>query len=130
MSVNDEFDLDADVDAKMDAIARKAEAEQKQKLPKVKADVILNEKKSMPPAKDKLVRIMIDEVQGMSNYETVSPNGKVYKIKRGVPVEVPQEVVNALELCVMTHIEERRNPVTGEREEIKKTFSAIPWRKM
>ena len=126
MSVNDEFGLDDD----MGTVTENKSTSQKQKPPKVKADVTLTEKKVMPPTEKPLIRIMIDEVQGMSNYETVSPNGKVYKIKRGVPVEVPQEVVNALELCVMTHIEERRNPVTGEREEIKKTFSAIPWRKM
>lgn len=128
MTGNDEFNIDDDT--LLAEIGAKAAKEQKKNMKNVKADVVVTGKKSAEPAEKPLVRIMIDEVQGMSNYETVSPNGKVYKIKRGVPVMVPQEVVNALELCVMTHIEERRNPVTGEREETKKHFSAIPWRKM
>lgn len=127
-SVNAGLGID---DEALEAAANKPAATgKKQKPPKIKADVTLTEERTLPPTKQRLVKIMIDEVKGMSNYETVSPNGIVYKIKRGVPVDVPQEVVNALELCVMTHIEEVRDPVTGERVEKKKTFSAIPWRKL
>ncbi|KGO32764.1 hypothetical protein JT06_18510 [Desulfobulbus sp. Tol-SR] len=75
------------------------------------------------------VRIMIDEVSGLSNYEVVAVNGKVYQIKRGVPVEVPPEVVHVLENAQMTILEQRKNPLTGLTEEVPRTFSAIPWRR-
>jgi len=78
----------------------------------------------------KKVRIIIDEMAGCKeNFEAVGVNGVVYLIKRGVPVEVPQEVVHVLGLAVTTHIEQKQNPMTGELEEVKRNFSAIPWRR-
>ena len=85
-------------------------------------------KKTEPPA-DERVRIIIDEVPGMSNYEFVGVNGRAYQIKRGVPVLVPIEVVYALEDAVLTQVEIRRNQITGEREEVVQNRSAIPWRR-
>ena len=78
---------------------------------------------------DDRVRIIIDQVKGMSNYETVGVNGRIYQIKRGEPVWVPQEVVNVLQDAVMTDTIITRHPVTGERVEEVRHFSAIPWRR-
>ena len=75
------------------------------------------------------VRIIIDQVIGMSNYETVGVNGRIYQIKRGEPVYVPQEVVNVLQDAVMTDTIITRHPITGERVEEVRQFSAIPWRR-
>jgi uncharacterized FAD-dependent dehydrogenase len=73
---------------------------------------------------------MIDEVPGMNNYEVVGVNGKVYQIKRGVPVEVPREVMTTLECCQMTIVEQKKNKYTGESEDVVRHFSAIPWRRV
>ena len=78
---------------------------------------------------DDRVRIIIDQVKGMSNYETVGVNGRIYQIKRGEPVWVPQEVVNVLQDAVMTDTIITRHPITGERVEEVRHFSAIPWRR-
>ena len=78
---------------------------------------------------DDRVRIIIDQVKGMSNYETVGVNGRIYQIKRGEPVYVPQEVVNVLQDAVMTDIIITRHPITGERVEEVRHYSAIPWRR-
>ena len=75
------------------------------------------------------VRIIIDQIKGMSNYETVGVNGRIYQIKRGEPVWVPQEVVNVLQDAVMTDTIITRHPITGERVEEVRHFSAIPWRR-
>ena len=75
------------------------------------------------------VRIIIDQVKGMSNYETVGVNGRIYQIKRGEPVWVPQEVVNVLQDAVMADTIITRHPITGERVEEVRHFSAIPWRR-
>ena len=79
--------------------------------------------------KTRKIRIIIDEMAGCKdNYEAVGVNGVVYQIKRGVPVEVPPEVVHVLELAIATHIEQKKNPYTGELEETERRYSAIPWR--
>ena len=75
------------------------------------------------------VRIVIDQVKGMSNYEVVGVNGKVYQIKRGEPVWVPEAVAHVLDNAVMTDAIINRHPVTGERVEHIHTYSAIPWRR-
>ena len=80
--------------------------------------------------KTRKIRIIIDEMAGCKdNYEAVGVNGVVYQIKRGVPVEVPPEVVHVLELAIATHIEQKKNPYTGELEETERRYSAIPWRR-
>lgn len=78
---------------------------------------------------DDRVRIIIDQVKGMSNYETVGVNGRIYQIRRGEPVWVPQEVVNVLQDAVMTDTIITRHPITGERVEEVRHYSAIPWRR-
>lgn len=82
------------------------------------------------PAAPKKIRIMIDEVAGMSNYEVIGVNGDVIQVKRGVPVEVEAKYVHALENAQMTHVEKVKNPLTGEMDEVVKHFSAIPWRRV
>jgi len=82
-----------------------------------------------PKGKD-TVRIMIDEVPGMNNYEVVGVNGKVYQIKRGIPVDVPREVMTTLESCQMTVVEQKKNKYTGESEDVVRHFSAVPWRRV
>jgi len=87
------------------------------------------EPKVVPKAKQK-IRIMIDEVKGMSNYEVVGVNGVVHQIKRGVPVWVDPAVVHVLENAQTTHIEQKVSKITGEIEDQERTFSAIPWRRV
>lgn len=76
------------------------------------------------------VRIVIDQVKGMSNYEVVGVNGKIYQIKRGEPVWVPEAVAHVLDNAVMTDTIIDRHPITGERVERTHTYSAIPWRRV
>lgn len=98
----------------------------KKDQPKVKADVKITEKAA--PADDR-IRIIIDREKGMSSFETVGVNGKVYQIERGVAVYVPPEVVHVLELAVMTDTTVSKHPITGERVETTTHFSSIPWRR-
>ena len=79
---------------------------------------------------EKRIKIMIDEVPGMSNYEVVGVNGRVTKIKRGAVVAVLPEVVHALENAKVTSIVQKVNKVTGEVEDHVHEFSAIPWRRV
>ena len=97
-----------------------------------KADPVADktfDKTTTPKGKD-TVRIMIDEVPGMNNYEVVGVNGKVYQIKRGIPVDVPREVMTTLESCQMTVVEQKKNKYTGESEDVTRHFSAVPWRRV
>ena len=118
MTGNEEFDLG------LTDVPNAVKAKGKKKADEV--DVVISETK---PKSEQKVRIMIDEVAGLSNYEVVGVNGTVYQIKRGVPVDVPYEVVHALENAQMTIIEQRKNPLTGLTEEVPRTFSAVPWRR-
>jgi len=139
MSVNDEFDLGSDLglnddlDTKLEAVPPKASKAKKkavrsvpvvEEVEEVEEDEIPEEVPVSPKT-----RIIIDEVPGLNNYEVVGVNGKVYQIKRGVPVMVPREVVAVLETCLMTNVEHRKNKITGEPEEVIRHYSAIPWRR-
>lgn len=117
--MNDEFD--AGLDLGLTQAKKKAK-----NMPEPKVDTVLTAEAA--PAKNK-IRIIIDEMAGMKNYEVVGVNGVVYQIKRGVPVDVPPEVVHVLELAKSTHIEQRFNRATGEYDEINHSSSAIPWRR-
>jgi len=75
------------------------------------------------------ISIIIDEVAGMKNFEVVAVNGKVYQIKRGVPVRVPPEVIHVLENAKMVTIEQKLDRLSGEYIDVERTFSAIPWRR-
>jgi len=134
MSVNDEFDLakDLDMEEMVAPPAMKKPAAKLAKKIEAQPDPVADEKVTEEPApkKKNRVRIMIDEVAGMNNFEVVGVNGVIYQIKRGVPVEVPPEVVHVLENAQMTHVERKRNLLTGEVEETRKVFSAIPWRRV
>lgn len=133
-------DIDVDLDLGLDnaeitdvpaapAPKKKGPAKTKKAGPAVKLTETTPEPEPKEVEAEEKVRIIIDEIAGMSNYETVGVNGKMYQIKRGVPVWVPKSVVSVLECAVMTQTEIRRHPVTGERDEITRNFSAIPWRR-
>lgn len=135
---DNEFDLDLGinldnpppVEPTKKKVTKKAPKKQTVPVDQVEDLKVSDGKKEVSmPAKEELVKIIIDEVPGMSNYEVVGVNGTLYQIKRGVPVEVPMGVVYALQDAVMTQVEVRRNPLTGEREEIVRHHSAIPWRR-
>ena len=134
MSVNDEFDLanDLGIGEPTEAPTSKKPAPKKAAAKEVKpvVDKVVEEVAPEAPPKPRKVRIMIDEIAGMSNYEVVGVNGVVYQIKRGVPVEVPPEVVTVLEHAQMTHVEKTMIKFTGEVDEVRKSFSAIPWRRV
>jgi hypothetical protein len=130
-NMNEEFDLDG-LDESVSESApskevvkaiHKAKAAPKRKAAQRKA----------APAKatpKKKVWIMIDEVPGMSNFETVGHNGSVIQVKRGVPVEVDEKYVHVLELAVQTSITESSDPLTGEKVDTTNHFSSIPWRQV
>ena len=118
--------LSAKKQAMLDAVMAASDEDIEGMRAPVGAIVIDEEVKRRPSH----VRIIIDEVAGVKeNYEVVGVNGVVYQIKRGIPIEVPPEVVHALELAKATHTEQRFNKVTGEYEEIDRSFSAVPWRR-
>ena len=79
---------------------------------------------------EQMVNIMIDEVDGMPNYEVVGVNGYVYKIKRGEKVAVPISVVKILENAIATRTVQREDRVTGELLNEYRNYSAIPWRRV
>lgn len=136
---DNEFDLDLGinldnpppVEPPKKKVTKKATKKQAAPVDQVEDLKVTNGKKEvLMPAKEERVKIIIDEVPGMSNYEVVGVNGTLYQIKRGVPVEVPIGVMYALQDAVMTQTEIRRNPITGEREEIVRHHSSIPWRRV
>lgn len=127
LTESNDFELDLDLKMSEEGAVSPAE-EVVASAPSVPTKKGQAKKKTEPPV-DERVRIIIDEVPGMSNYEFVGVNGKAYQIKRGVPVLVPIEVVYALEDAVLTQVEIRRNQITGEREEVVQNRSAIPWRR-
>jgi hypothetical protein len=72
--------------------------------------------------------IVIDEVNGMPNYETVGLNGEVFQIKRGVEVPVPPGVLGILQNAVGDRIVQSRDPVSGNTETSTQKYSTIPYR--
>lgn len=86
--------------------------------------------KEATKAKGKMIRIMIDDVNGKQNYEVVSVNGKVWQLQRGVPVDVPYEVVHILENAVETVTTQVQDRVTGELINRNNDRGAVPWRRM
>ena len=138
MSDLNDLDLGLDLEAAAPQPLPKPKKQVKKKAapppppPQVEDLVVEEDEEDQAPVapKEEKVRIMIDEVAGGANYEFVGVNGVSYQIKRGVPVEVPMGVIYALQDAVMTQTEIRRNPITGEREELVRTFSTIPWRRV
>ena len=133
---DNEFDLGIDLGAaapqELPPVTKKKAPKKKAAAPVVDDPVITSgvKKEVAKQDKEERVKIWIDEVPGMSNYEFVGVNGVAYQIKRGCAVEVPIGVMYALQDAVMTQTEIRRNPITGEREEIVRHHSAIPWRRV
>lgn len=112
--------------AMLDSIMEASDAELDE-MPAPVGAIVLDEQGNK---RRKGIRIIIDEVAGVKeNYEVVGVNGVVYQIKRGVPTEVPPEVVHVLELAQGTHTEQIFNRQSGEYEEVHRIFSAIPWRR-
>jgi len=61
-----------------------------------------SDKQRAAPAKKGLVRIVIPKTERDKSDVYVNANFQSYQIKRGVPVDVPQAVVDALNLAVET----------------------------
>jgi len=95
-----------------------------------KVDVKLDVETPEPDPKANYVKIFIDEVEGMPNYEVVGHNGKIFRIKRGEEVAVPPEVIYVLKDTIATRIVQKKDPVTGQMIEERRNYSAIPWRKV
>lgn len=75
----------------------------------------------------RMKRIIIDEADGMPNYEVVGVNGVVYQIRRGEEVEVPESVVAVLRNAVATrYVKVTRSD--GVEDLQKRNLSSIPWR--
>lgn len=55
------------------------------------------ENNTKPKAKEKMVKIFLPLIKGDKTKEVfVGINGKGYKIKRGIPVEVPESVAEVI----------------------------------
>jgi len=76
---------------------------------------------------EKKYLIEIDEVEGRPNFEVVGVNGKVYKIQRGVPVKVPQSVLEVLNHAVAERIVQTNNPQGGVSTKRQK-YTTVPFR--
>lgn len=92
-------------------------------------DINLAEEKPADPKAD-WVTIIIDEVEGRSNFEVVGVNGKVYQIPRSIPTKVPPSVVGVLENAIASRSVATPNHLTGHDELVKQNFNAIPWRRV
>ncbi len=122
-------EVDTESDAFKAAVAAQVAAMRKEEeefVPKV--DVILED--AAPNSKEDKIAIMIDEVEGMPNYEPVGVNGKIYQIKRGVKVNVPASVVHVLENAIATRTVQSTDQATGELISTARDYSAIPWRRV
>ena len=69
--------------------------------------------------------IMIDEVEGMSNFEVLGLNGHVLQIKRGEEVDVWEEYVEILRHAVSTSEPTLQEVERGVRRQ--RNRAAIPW---
>ena len=69
----------------------------------------------------------LDEVEGRPNFEVVGVNGKVYKIQRGVPVKIPQSVLEVLNHAVAERIVQTHNPQGGVTSKRQK-YTTVPFR--
>jgi hypothetical protein len=135
--MSEEFDLNSDFSVEgivpkprkqgRSAKAAKVVAPEIHEAPEVDEEV--SESVEAKPS-EQMVNIMIDEVDGMPNYEVVGVNGYVYKIKRGEKVAVPISVVKILENAIATRTVQREDRVTGELLNEYRNYSAIPWRRV
>lgn len=82
------------------------------------------------PNRNKKAVLVIDQVEGKPNYETVGVNGKTYQIQRGVEVTVPWEVVHVLDNAIETRLIQTTHPITGMIETTYQDRHAIPYRVM
>lgn len=76
----------------------------------------------------KMATIFIDEEKGKPNFEVVGVNGKMFQIRRGVDVEVPEEVLHVLKNAVGTRYVKRTNDKTGLEELVPQQFNTVPFR--
>ena len=74
--------------------------------------------------KERMFVIEIDEVEGFPNFEKVGVNGKIYKIKRGEEVTVPQSVVHVLQNAVAERL--LQTDAGGRVTTTRQRYSAIP----
>jgi hypothetical protein len=72
--------------------------------------------------------IIIDESEGEANYVFVGHNGTHYQLQRGVEVDVPPGVLDALSHAVATRYVSVVNPVTQQREAQARNFLRYPFR--
>jgi hypothetical protein len=79
------------------------------------------------PEPEKKYTIVIDEVEGQGNFETIGVNGEYTQIMRGKPVQVSAAVLGVLKTAVGTrYVKVTRADGTEDLE--PRQFSTIPWR--
>ena len=87
--------------------------------------------------KDNWPVIIIDPVEGLSNYEFVAAhgtkkNGEAFshecQIMRGVDVPVPPSIVNVLKIATSAKYKQVQDPITGTNRMVRTDQSSIPWR--
>lgn len=85
--------------------------------------------KAPAPLAQKTYTIIIDEVEGLPGYEYVGVNGEGYQIQRGIPVEVPAKVVEALRKAVTTAYRKQPHPTEpGRNIMVPYERATVPWR--
>lgn len=80
------------------------------------------------PTTRKMLTIFIDEEKGKPNHEFVGVNGNFFQIKRGVEVEVPEEVVGVLRNSVATRYVPTTDPTTGAITLTPQQYYLTPFR--
>jgi len=70
--------------------------------------------------------IRIEQEHEKENYLPVGHNGKVYQIMRGIPVEVPQCVVDVLNDCIGSKLVDKSDGMGGV-DKVLQDYHAIPF---
>lgn len=73
----------------------------------------------------RLIRIEMED--GKEDYFPVGHNGKVYQIQRGIPVEVPQCVVDVLKDMVGAKLIDVPNPYGGPPDKQLQDYHTVPF---
>lgn len=97
--------------------------------PPTPAEPVQTPSKTQVAAKQKqrMRKIIIDEVEGETNSEVVGVNGVFYQIQRGVEVEVPESVVEVLRNAIGTRWVQTQR-ADGRVDLVPRSYSTIPWR--
>lgn len=98
-------------------------------------DDLVIEKKAEPkkaatratPAREGMVKIMIPKTKDEQRDVYVNAGFRAYQIQRGVAVDVPQDVVNTLNLAIETRYFPVEDPLTGKKTMVPQDVHSYPF---